>query len=210
MDSREGRGLLQPGERAPAFELPAADREGTVSLSACLARGGLFLALFRGLYCPFCRRQMVRLGTTAVRLRTVGVETLAVVATRAERARLYFRFRPSPYPVGADPDLSTHRAYGLPQSPMTPRVAELVEAAASDLARELGIAVEAGDAGRAIKTFDGFEPVESDERDAERDQALAVGQFLIDRAGIVRWANLELKPGELPSAEEVLARAAAL
>jgi hypothetical protein len=84
------------------------------------------------------------------------------------------------------------------------------EVVASDMARELGIPVEPGGAVQAVQTFDGFEPVESDQRDAERDQNLIIGQFLVDRAGIVRWANVERRPGELPSVETLLAVAAAL
>jgi peroxiredoxin len=41
---------LQPGERASDFTLPAADREGTVSLAEYRGRGPVLLALFRGLY----------------------------------------------------------------------------------------------------------------------------------------------------------------
>ena len=41
---------LQPGERAPDFTVPAADREGAVSLAEYRSRGPVLLALFRGLY----------------------------------------------------------------------------------------------------------------------------------------------------------------
>lgn len=210
MATLETRRPLQPGDPAPGFELPAADREGTVSLSEHRGRSAVLLALFRGLYCPFCRRQIVKLGPTAERLKAAGVETLGVVATAAERARQYFRFRPSRFPIGADADLITHRAYGLPQFPMTPQIMQFVEAAASDLARELAIPTRPGEAGQAIHTFDGFEPVDGDERDADRDQALTIGQFLIDREGVVRWVNVERKPGDLPSDQQILTAAAAL
>jgi peroxiredoxin len=198
------------GRSSPTVRACAADREGSVSLAAYRGRSVVLLAFFRGLYCPFCRRQIVRLGTTAGGLRAAGVETLGVVATDAEQARLYFRFRPSAFPIGADPDLSTHRAFGLPQFPVTPAIMQLVEAAASDLAREAGIPTRPGEAEQAILTLDGFEPVDSDARDKERDQALVIGQFLIDREGIVRWVNLEWKPGDLPSDEQLLAAARAL
>jgi peroxiredoxin len=201
---------LRPGDPAPEVDLPAADGAGTVSLSGYRGQAPVLLALFRGLYCPFCRRQMAQLAPTSRELKAAGVETIGVVATAAERARLYFRYRPAPFPIGADPDLATHRAFGLPQFPLTPEVEQLVEAAASDLARELGIPVVSGEALGAIKTFDGFQPVEEDARDAERDQALVIGQFLIGRDGIVRWVNVEGEPGELPSAREVLAAAADL
>ena len=50
MASVEPRSPVQPGERAPDFTVPAANREGTVSLADYLGRSPLLLALFRGLY----------------------------------------------------------------------------------------------------------------------------------------------------------------
>ena len=53
---------------------------------------------------------MTQLNRTAEWLTRKGIATLAVVATPAERARQYFRFRPLRFPVAADPDLNTHHA----------------------------------------------------------------------------------------------------
>ncbi|MFQ5807142.1 MAG: hypothetical protein ACE5I3_11905 [Phycisphaerae bacterium] len=50
MATVELRPPVQPGEPAPDFTLPAADREGTVSLADYRGRSPLLLALFRGLY----------------------------------------------------------------------------------------------------------------------------------------------------------------
>ncbi len=50
MASVEPRSPVQPGEPAPDFTLPAANREGTVSLADYRGRSPLLLALFRGLY----------------------------------------------------------------------------------------------------------------------------------------------------------------
>jgi peroxiredoxin len=49
MTTYEQRPPVQPGEPAPDFTLPAANREGTVSLADYRGRP-LLLALFRGLY----------------------------------------------------------------------------------------------------------------------------------------------------------------
>ena len=194
---------LRPGDRAPDVNLPAADREGVVSLMDYHGRTPVLLALFRGLYCPFCRRQLSQLALSAEKLLSLGVATLAVVATAPERTRLYYRYLPPRFPVAADPDLRTHRAYGLPHLPKTPAVMEIVEAAATEMARDLGIPTTPGHASDAIRHFDGFEPVESDQQDAERDQALLIGQFLIDRQGIVRWVHIERTPGERLNEEEL-------
>ena len=196
---------LRPGDRAPDVTLPAADRDGAVALTDNGGKQPVLLALFRGLYCPFCRRQMSQLALSVERLERSGVATLAVVATAPERARLYYRFRPPRFRVAADPDLRTHRAYGLPHLPKTPAVLQIVEAAAVEMARDLGIPTLPGQASDAILRFDGFEPIESDRHDAERDQALMIGQFLIDPHGIVRWVNIERTPGERLKEQELLA-----
>jgi peroxiredoxin len=41
---------VQPGEPAPDFRLPAAEREGFVSLADYRGQSPVLLALFRGLY----------------------------------------------------------------------------------------------------------------------------------------------------------------
>ena len=86
MTAAESRPSVQPGEPAPEFTLPAASGEGSVSLAQYRGKSPVYLALFRGLYCSFCRRHVVHLGSTAEKLREVGVQTLGVVATDPERA----------------------------------------------------------------------------------------------------------------------------
>lgn len=131
------------------------------------------------------------LGKTAEKLREVGVQTLGVVATNPERARLYYRFRPPRVELGADPDLATHRAYGLPRSAWTSEISQMVQSKVGGLARELGLEVPDAEAKGALNRLDGFEPAESDSAEGERHQLQFVGQFLLDREGIVRWANVE-------------------
>src|SRR5437667_10172761 len=111
---------ITPGSPAPDFSLPAIHREGAVSLDNYRGKSPLLLAVFRGLWCPFCRRAIAELGVVSDKLRALGVETLAVVATDVDNARLYFKHRPSKAPLAADPECATHRAYGLPKAPMTP------------------------------------------------------------------------------------------
>jgi peroxiredoxin len=50
MTTVERRPPVQPGEPAPDFTLPAANREGSVSLADYRGRSPLLLALYRGLY----------------------------------------------------------------------------------------------------------------------------------------------------------------
>jgi peroxiredoxin len=205
---------IQPGEPAPEFDLPAASGSGSVSLAQYRGRSPLYLALFRGLYCSFCRRHVVQLGSMAQKLQELGVQTAAVVATDAERARFYFRFRPSRMPVGADPDLATHRAYGLPSFAITPEAYQVAQAAAARDLRRLNQNVS-DDPLTALTRLDGYEPTEGDNADFQRHQAQLTGQFLIDPGGVVRYAYIEGARGlegfgEMASEEEVLAAARGL
>lgn len=50
MTKANGRPLVQKGEPAPDFTLPAAHGDGTVSLADYRGRSPVLLALFRGLY----------------------------------------------------------------------------------------------------------------------------------------------------------------
>jgi hypothetical protein len=158
----------------------------------------------------------VQLQTTAEKLRRVGVETLGIVGSAVERVRFYVRFRPIRCALGADPDLTTHRAYGLPQSPMTAEIWTAVEAASKNLALELGVQVPDSGATEAIGRLDGFEPTDSERGEMERHQAQFIGQVLVDREGIVRWSNIECAEEGLggidkfPSNEELLAAARTL
>jgi peroxiredoxin len=94
-------------------------REGTVSLADYRGRSSVLLAFFRGLYCPFCRRQIAKLGLSQDKLLALGVESLAVVASDLDRTRLYFRYRPTRVPLAVDPDLVTHRTFGVSKFPLT-------------------------------------------------------------------------------------------
>jgi peroxiredoxin len=115
--------LLGVGDRAPDFDLPAADRDGRISLSDYYRRGPVLLLLLRGLYCSFCRRHISRLKSSCDMLQSAGIPMLGVVIASAERSRLYFRYRNAPcFSVAAAPDRSVHRAYGLPAVVRTPEM----------------------------------------------------------------------------------------
>ena len=197
-------GHIGVGQQAPEFQLPAADREGIVSLAQYRGKSPVLLALFRGLYCPFCRRQIAQLSDVADRLRAVGIETVGVVATAAERARFYFRLRPLRYAIGADPDLITHRAYVLPVMERNDEAGEMVERAAQRLARELNIEAPPGQGRAFVDSADGFTRLDSDSADRLRHQIQLIGQFLIDRDGVIRWCRIEdrFSYAVFPSTEE--------
>jgi peroxiredoxin len=210
---------LRPGDPAPHFALPAVNREGQVSLDDYRGRSPVLVGLFRGLHCPFCRRQVVQLGTTQEKLKAVGVETVAVVNTPPDRARLYFRYRPARVLLAADPEAATHRAFRLPAIaliedesatawPLTATMAQLT-AAEINPTGELPAPQNVFAAMETLNKRDGFEPVETDHQIVAAHGTQLAGHFLIDREGIVRWRQVEAaeRIGDLakfPSDEEIL------
>ena len=196
MNATQSRPPISAGEPAPDFVLPAINQEGTVGLADYRGRTPVLLAMMRGLYCAFCRRHIAQLGTTRLKLQGLGVEVLAIVAMPAERARLYYRYRPVSVPLAADPELVTHRAYGVPQPALTAEILQAVESRHVELARELQIpATDMTGIKSALCQRDGFEPLDAElksRRDwSDHHGGQLTGQFLIDRDGIVRWVNIE-------------------
>ena len=216
---------LHAGDRAPDFELPAVNREGKVSLAEYRGKSPVFVALFRGLHCPFCRRHIARLSTTQEKLAKEGVATLAVVNTQPERARQYFQYRPTPVVLAADPDVQTHRAFGLPQFDVLPdstdpaqlhwpenttmqRFAQTSSTAGGEVPKPMNL-MELSD---ALNARDGFEMTPVDEQMHAEHPSVLCGQFLIDAGGTIRWSFVEAPDGPnqigvYPSDEEILAAA---
>lgn len=194
---------LGPGDPAPDFELPAADVEGTVALGECLARGPVLLTMLRGLYCPFCRRQISQLRPTCETLRAAGVSLVGVVIASAERARRYFAHFPPCFPVAAAPDRAVHRAYGLPEVTRTPGIQQEILQRAVEQLREVGIQAPPGQEAGALNRTDGFDVTSEDQ--AERERPLqAVGYFLIGRDRVVRWARVDPIITPLPAVGDLL------
>src|SRR4029453_17359515 len=103
MTTNDPRAPVAPGEPAPDFTLPAVDGKEPVSLADYRGKSPVFLGLLIGLWCPFCRRQIAKMGANEAKLKALGVETLGVVATEPENAQLYFKFPPTRPRRGADP-----------------------------------------------------------------------------------------------------------
>lgn len=218
--------LLRPGDPAPDFALPAVNREGQVSLDDYRGRSPVLVGLFRGLHCPFCRRELVQLGTTQEKLKAVGVETMAVVNTPLERARLYFKYRPARVLLAADSEAATHRAFRVPAGVIVEKESEAswakgtltlgqLQAALINPTGELPEPQNVFGAGETLNKRDGFEMTEIDQQMAAAHATQLTGHFLLDRDGIVRWRYIEAAEGieglsKFPSDEEILAAARGL
>ncbi|MER8766805.1 peroxiredoxin-like family protein [Mesorhizobium sp. M0968] len=199
---------LQPGDRAPNIILDAISREGKIALDDFRGRSPLLIGLFRGLHCPFCRRHVAAMAQLKPALREKGVECLAVVNTPVERARLYFRYHPAPDLLAAsDPERASHRAFGLREVGM-----DTVMAIRIDLPGELPEPMDVMAMYEFLNKKEGYEITGADQQAMASGQGQLVGQFLIDRAGIVRWNFTEvledgLNTFKAPNPEELMSAA---
>jgi peroxiredoxin len=214
---------LQPGDLAPAFTLPAANRDGVVSLDSLRGRSAL-IGLYRGLHCPFCRRQVLQLAGVEPALREMGVETLAVINTQLDRARLYFRYRPTPVTLLCDPDCVTHHAFGVPylefqpegdsRPPEWPYRASMAQFGVARInpTGELPEPTQPLEANTVLNVMDGFQLDDIDSAIFASHATQLVGHFLIDAAGVIRWAQIEAADGPnslsvFPNSEQIVAAA---
>ena len=197
---------LGPGDRAPDFDLPAADHDGRVALAEHLARGPVLLYLLRGLYCPFCRRQISQMRPTCRLLGESGITLVGVVIATRERSRRYFQFTNAPcFPVAASPDRALHRAYGLDENPRRPELAGRVDAAAAHVLHEMGIEQWSGRAALALQELDtAYQETPEDEAEYNRP-LLTSGLFLIDSDAVIRWTQAPVNVTAPLRVEELLA-----
>jgi peroxiredoxin len=217
---------LQPGDPAPAFALPAANREGTVSLADLRGRP-FVIGFFRGLHCPFCRRQVVELAAAQPALHAAGVETLAVINTPVDRAQLYYHHRPTPVTLLCDPACRTHQAFGVPhieflpegdgERPEWPARASMAQflAARINPTGEMAEPTQPMQANSVLNAKDGFELHEADHAILANHATQLAGHFLVDAAGIVRWSQIEAVDGPnslciFPTAAQMVAAAGSL
>ena len=183
--------------------LDAITREGKIAIDDFRGQKPVLVGLFRGLHCAFCRRHIAALAQLDPALREQGVESLTVVNTPIERARLYFRYHPMPLLAAADPERTSHRAFGLPNLEFTenetawPYKVSMAQASgyADRHAGELPGPMGAMAAGEILDKKDGYEMTEADQQMSATGHGQLVGQFLLDREGIVRWSFTEVPEG---------------
>ena len=156
----------------------------------------------------------------------MGIETLTIVITPVERARLYFKYRPIRIAVASDPDAMVHRAFGLPRFEVVDDEREPAQwplrvtredfrAVRNDADGELPAPLSLVTAQNALNQRDSFELTEVDLEIRKRHWSQLAGHFLIDRTGIIRWAHVEAEHaisdfGGRPGDNEILAAARGL
>ena len=129
---------------------------------------------------------------------------LTVVNTPLERARLYFRYRPMPNLLAAaDPERSSHRAFGLPNLEFTqdesdwPRKVAMSQMMSMkiNVTGELPEPVDPMAAVEALNKMDAYEITDADQQMQATGMGQLVGEFLLDREGIIRWSFTEVPDG---------------
>ncbi|TCA10978.1 peroxiredoxin-like family protein [Rhizobium leguminosarum] len=193
---------LQPGDRAPNVVLDAITRQGKVAIDDFRGQKPVLVGLFRGLHCPFCRRQIAAMAELTDALQEKGIDSLTIVNTPIERARLYFRYHPLPNLLAAsDPERVSHRAFGLPNLQFTedenewPRKVSMntVMSMRIDMPGELPAPMDPMAASEFLDKADGYEITEDDKQMMATGHGQLVGEFLLDRDGVVRWCFTEVE-----------------
>jgi peroxiredoxin len=184
------------GEPAPHFTLPAIDGDGTGSLSDYRGKSGLLLGLFRGMYCPLCRRKIAQMGLVREKLHNLGVDALAIVASKVEHARLYYRYHPTAVRLAADPEMSVLRALSVPKPLVTPQLRENFRTTLVDPFGELAAPVPITKIAMTLNERDGYDLNATDMEEMAQQwrwdlATQLMARFLIDRDGLVRWVDIE-------------------
>src|SRR5436305_10027082 len=164
------------GDRAPAFTLP--DHLGRqVSLAGELEQGPVILIFYRGEWCPYCNLMLRTYGLRAAEFSQRGARLVAVSPQTPDKSLTMAEKHSLEFPVLSDEGGDVIGAYGLKYD-VEGQPRELLEAIGTDLA-----------------TFNG-----------EGGWILpAPAVFVIDRDGIVRFAEVNADYTQRVEPEEALA-----
>ncbi len=172
---RANSASLGPGVRAPVSRLFDIHGEG-VALSTWIGHGPVALVFYRGGWCPYCSVQLHELAARSSDFTRRGVQVLAISVDRPAAAAEAGARWEIPFPVLADPDLVAHEAFGVVHTADDAEVARL---------HSLGIDLEAA-SGRTHHRF------------------AIPSIFVIDGAGVIRWAHSDPDYRTRPSAQQLL------
>lgn len=183
----------QVGREAPEFRLPTA-QGGELGPQDFRGKRRLVLWFSKGLFCPFCRRNMAQLGMRYDEIRALDAEILQVTHNTVDEARIYFKSYPIKFPYLCDAERVAHDRYG---------VALVGKNVGGMLASTAVVATDFVLRGERTPA-----PIPFLKRYSGNDAAQAV--FILDRDGIVR-VERRLGPNTpLPAASELLRELAAL
>ena len=175
------------GRPAPEFKLASA-QGGEVGPQDFRGAKRAVLWFSKGLFCPFCRRNMAQLGLRYPEIQALDAEVLQVTHNTLDEARGYLKHYPMKFPYLCDAERIAHDRYGVSLTGIG-----------------LGGFLASGAAVMADFVLKGQStpaPIPFMKRYGGQDAAQAV--FILDREGIVR-AEHRLGPNApLPSAGELI------
>lgn len=160
------------GEPARPLRLPSA-QGGEVSLADYKGRGPVVLWFTKGMACPFCRQQMSQLARAYPLIKARAGEVLEVTNSTLARGERYARQFKLPFPYLCDPEGTARAAWGLETRSHGP--AYYAKAFLAGMKTE----PVANDYGNFKPALGEFPKLLSDDD---------MGLFIIDRAGVVRYA----------------------
>ncbi|HXV71635.1 MAG TPA: peroxiredoxin-like family protein [Acidimicrobiia bacterium] len=172
---------LAEGDEAPDFELPDANGE-PVRLSELLETGPVILSFYRGQWCPFCNLELQALQRAMTEIESVGATLVAVSPNKPDITMTTVEKHSLTFPVLSDHDNVVARQFNLVYE-MTPENIENYRAK-----------------GRDIATWNG----------TGKWELPIPATYVIDQAGIIRYAFVDTNHRVRAEPAEVVAVAAAL
>ena len=158
---------LKVGDLAPSFTLPAYDG-ARASSAELLKRGPLIVTFYRGLWCPYCQRDLQGVTDAIERMKKLDASVVAITRPRNP---------------GSDSPSDHKLTLGFP----------MLEDTAGDVAVRFGIRWSAEDA-RLIETALGLDLASF--RGTEPWIIPMQARFIIDRQGIVAFAEVAFNDDE--------------
>jgi peroxiredoxin len=175
------------GRAAPEFRLASA-QGGEIGPQDYRGAKRIVLWFSKGLFCPFCRRNMAQLGLRYPEIQAMQAEVLQVTHNTLEEARGYLKHYPMKFPYLCDAGRAAHDKYGVEQLGFN---------LGGNAASVAAVVVDLVTKGETTPP-----PISYFQRYAGKDSAQAV--FILDRDGVVR-AEHRLGPNApLPSAAELV------
>jgi peroxiredoxin len=184
----------RPGAPAPDFRLHAAGGKD-VALSDYRGQRDVVLWFSKGLFCPYCRRNMARLSQGYADIQARGAEILQITHNTAAEAELYFRNYRLAMPYLCDADRAVHLQYGIPMERQS--VGAVIDNTVRSCAMVTKDFLLHGEKSPA--------PVVPIMRMGARNQPPQL-VVLVDRDGMVRWVHLIGPFDALPSLAELIAQ----
>lgn len=175
------------GRESPEFRLPAA-QGGELGPQDFRGKRCVVMWFSKGLFCPFCRRNMTQLGLRYDEIRALDAEILQITHNTIDEARRYLKHYPMAFPYLCDPERIAHDRYGVALEGINVR---------GFLASGAAVATDF-----LLRCESTPLPTPYFKRYAGKDTTQAV--FILDRDGLVRSVHRLTPNASLPTVSELI------